>query len=87
MERAFASVKEKIADIRIFHTDRGREFDNQSLDKLLETFQIQRSLSHKGTPYDNAVAEATYKTIKTEFVHQHAFQTLEELTWKFQAFV
>ena len=87
MAKAFASVKRNLRRICIFHTDRGKEFDNQIIDNVLEVFHIKRSLSHKGTPYDNAVAEATYKTIKTEFVYQHVFQTEEELVKKFQAFV
>ena len=29
-------------------------------------FEIQRSLGHKGCPYDNAVAEATFKIIRLE---------------------
>jgi hypothetical protein len=32
------------------------------------SFDIKRSLSMKGCPYDNAVAEATIKIIKTEFI-------------------
>lgn len=34
----------------------------------------------KGCPYDNAVAETTYKIIKTEFVKQHKFENLDQLT-------
>lgn len=41
---------------------------------------IKRSLSVKGSPYDNAVAEATFKTIKTEFVHRTSFDCLDELS-------
>ncbi len=37
----------------------------------------------KGCPYDNAVAEATFKIIKTEFVKGRHFNSLEELTNKF----
>jgi putative transposase len=52
----------------MLHTDRESEFKNQLIDKKLETFGIEHSLSKKETPYDNAVAEATFKIIKTEFV-------------------
>lgn len=31
-----------------------------AIDELLEAFKVDRSLSKKGTPYDNAVAEATF---------------------------
>ena len=85
--KAFANVKRDLRGICIFHTDRGKEFDNQLIDDMLATFHVKRSLSRKGTPYDNAVAEATYKIIKTEFVYQHVFKTQEELLTKFQAFV
>ncbi len=33
----------------------------------------------KGCPYDNAVAESTYKIIKTEFVKQYKFEYLDQL--------
>jgi putative transposase len=33
----------------------------------------------KGCPYDNAVSEATYKVIKTEFVRNRQFETLKDL--------
>lgn len=49
------------------------------MEELLETFEIGRSLSMKGCPYDNAVAEATYKIMKTEFVNQMTFQSLRHL--------
>lgn len=71
--RAFASIK---VDLRkLFHTDRGNEFKNKLIDDALETFTIQRSLSMKGCPYDNAVAEATFKIIKTEFVKGQHFNS------------
>jgi transposase InsO family protein len=68
-----------VKDIQIFHTDHGNEFKNQAIDETLKTFEIQRSLSHKGCPYDNAVAEATFKIIKTEFVRNQTFSSLYHL--------
>lgn len=46
---------------------------------MLTTFNIDRSLSKKGCPYDNAVAEATYKIIKIEFAFNRIFGSFEEL--------
>ncbi|MCX5773023.1 MAG: IS3 family transposase, partial [Fusobacteria bacterium] len=45
------------------------------------------SLSKKRCPYDNAVAESTYKVIKTEFVKQHNFKTLRELEIKLADYI
>lgn len=77
--QAFSTIKHSLNDIMIFHTDRGNEFKNNTIDGLIDTFNIKRSLSKKGCPYDNAVAEATFKVVKTEFVYQTAFQSLEQL--------
>lgn len=77
--QAFARVETSLENINIFHTDRGNEFKNRLIDETLETFNIERSLSMKGCPYDNAVAEATYKIIKTEFIKKRVFASLEEL--------
>ncbi|MEI4790044.1 IS3 family transposase, partial [Bacillus sp. FJAT-53060] len=47
--------------------------------EALKTFQIKRSLSFKGSPYDNAVAEAMFKVIKTEFVNHAHFEKQAQL--------
>lgn len=69
--KALASIKGNLHNIKMFHTDRGKEFDNKLISEALETFRIQRSLSMKGCPYDNAVAEAMFKVFKTEFATEH----------------
>jgi len=77
--KAFTTVQVGLNKFEIFHTDRRKEFKNKRIDELLDTFGIKRSLSEKGTPYDNAVAEATFKIIKTEFAFNRKFNSLEEL--------
>ena len=77
--QAFSKVETSLQNINIFHTDRGNEFKNRLIDETLEAFNIEHSLSMKGCPYDNAVAEATYQIIKTEFVKNRTFSSLEEL--------
>ena len=79
VEKAFSTVKYPLNKISVFHTDRGNEFKNRLIEDLLVKFDIQRSLSNKGTPYDNAVAEATYKIFKTEFCFNRKFDSLQQL--------
>lgn len=79
VKQAFMTVSGSLEKINIFHTDRGNEFKNQLIEETLEAFDITRSLSHKGCPYDNAVAEATFKIIKTEFVKNQTFANLDAL--------
>ncbi|MFQ9530387.1 MAG: IS3 family transposase [Roseburia intestinalis] len=87
VKQAFMKVDGNLSEIHIFHTDRGNEFKNETIEELLETFHMERSPSHKGCPYDNAVAEATFKIIKTEFVWNETFHTQEELKIKLWDYV
>lgn len=79
VKEAFQRIPYALNKIELFHTDRGKEFDNQLIDRILKTFDIQRSLSKKGCPYDNAVAESTYKSFKVEFIYSTIFKTEQEL--------
>lgn len=85
--QAIASIQANLNDVKMFHTDRGKEFDNKLISEALETFGIQRSLSMKGCPYDNAVAEATFKVFKTEFANGAHFASLEQLALKLHDYV
>lgn len=85
--QALGTIDKQLDKVDIFHTDRGKEFDNQSIDDLLDVFQIKRSLSRPGCPYDNAVAEATYRAFKIEFIYQQSFDSLFELQYELMDYV
>ena len=76
---AFATLDFPLTDVRVFRTDRGGEFDNTRIDELLDVFDIKRSLSRKGNPYDNAVVELTNKLLKKELVYRNHYTTIEQL--------
>ena len=87
VHRAFASIEGNLNNFQIFHTDRGSEFKNYIIADLLKEFDIKHSLSRKGSPHDNAVAEAQFKVIKTEFVKRGEFKTLEHLQLELKNYV
>lgn len=87
VKSAFATLSFPISDIEVFHTDRGSEFDNAEIDLMLEAFGIERSLSAKGCPYDNAVDESTDRILKAELVHRETFGTTRELRAKLSDYV
>src|SRR5690625_3166056 len=47
VQRAFAAVPYNLNSISLFHTDRGKEFDNSLIEQALEAFSIGRSLSNR----------------------------------------
>lgn len=84
---AFATVDTDLRNIKMFHTDRGCEFNNSLIDGVITTFDIKRSLSLKGCPYDNAVAESTFKIFKAEFVCGRNFPNLNSLKLELSDYV
>ena len=87
VKAAWLTVKKDIRDICIFHTDRGGEFKNEEIDKILEIGNIERSLSRPGKPVDNAVCESMYDIVKTEFIFEEIFADLADLQIKLAAWV
>ena len=87
VKSAFATLSFPISDIEVFHTGRGSEFDDAEIDPMLEAFGIERSLSAKGCPYDNAVDESTNRIPRAELVHRETFGTTRELRAKLSDYV
>jgi putative transposase len=87
VKQAIQSIPYALTKVNFFHSDRGKEFDNQLIDDMLDAFGITRSLSQAGCPYDNAVSESTYRSFKLEFINQETFQSLEELALKTKDYV
>lgn len=87
VHKAFDTISYSLDDIDYFHTDRGSEFNNQSIQDLLEAHNIKRSLSRAGNPYDNAVAENIFKSLKTELLRRETFHDLGELNEQLTAYV
>ena len=76
---AFATLGFPLTGVEVFRTDRGGGFDNAKIDGLLDVFDIRRSLSRKGNPYDNAVVESTNRLLKKELIYRNRHTSLEQL--------
>ncbi len=87
VQQAFHKITRLLKQITLFHTDCGNEFKNKIIDEILIIFNIKRSLSNKGCSCDNAVAEKTYKTFKTEFIKDKKFENLTQLKCELFDFV
>ena len=60
--------KEQTDDLTILHTDQGSVYSSKAYNKLLEDYNIQRSMSRAGTPTDNPVNESLNGWIKEELI-------------------
>lgn len=59
----------------IFHSDRGVQYAASAYRLQLRCFHMVQSMSRKGDPYDNAVAENFFSCLKCEMVHLSRFDT------------
>lgn len=67
--------REKPSAGLIFHSDRGSQYAANAYRERLSVLQFRQSMSRKGDPYDNAVAENFFSCLKCELIHLHHFQT------------
>ena len=58
-----------------FHSDRGVQYASLAYRQLLHRHGIRQSMSRKGDPYDNAVAENFFSCLKCKIVHLQRFLT------------
>lgn len=64
---------------RIFHSDRGREFLNESCLAYLESQGIKVSVSDPGSPWQNGQAESFFSRFKGESADLNRFENFGEL--------
>lgn len=62
----------------IFHSDQGSQYTSFEFRDLLKCFRVTQSFSAPGTPYDNAVAESFFASIKKEDFRRNYYKTDEE---------
>ena len=58
----------------LHHSERGCQYAARSYRQVLQARKIRPSMSAQGHCYDNAAMESFWSTLKTEWLHQHAFQ-------------
>ncbi|AMJ66031.1 hypothetical protein AXW84_11755 [Hymenobacter sp. PAMC 26628] len=56
----------------LVHADRGSQYTSDAFTQLLNRTQAIASLSRPGNPYDNALAESGWSTLKTELLPRGA---------------
>ena len=73
-----AKKKEKVTAELQLHSDQGFQYTSHQYFKLTKSYNITPSMSRKGNPYDNALAENFFSILKTECIYRANLQTYEE---------
>ncbi len=73
-----AKRKEKVTAEVQLHSDQGFQYTSQAYYRLTQSYGITPSMSRRGNPYDNALAENFFSILKTECIYRVKLQTYEE---------
>ena len=73
-----AKAKEKVTAELQLHSDQGFQYTSQQYFKLTQSYNITPSMSRRGNPYDNALAENFFSILKTECIYRTKIKTFTE---------
>ena len=68
---AMRKEKKRIAAELQLHSDQGFQYTSQAYFQLTKQYGITPSMSRRGNPYDNAMAENFFSILKTECISRH----------------
>jgi putative transposase len=77
LQKAIKSRKGSIEEL-IHHSDRGIQYCCDEYVQLLQSHQIQISMTQSGSPYDNAIAERINGILKQEFNLDATFKSYSQ---------
>ena len=75
---AMKKEKKKVAAELQLHSDQGAQYASQAYFELTKSYGITPSMSSKGNPYDNAMAENFFSILKTECIYRHKPKSFQE---------
>ena len=73
-----AKKKEKVTAGLQLHSDQGIQYTSHSYFNLTQLYGITQSMSSRGNPYDNALAENFFSILKTECIYRTKLNSFSE---------
>ena len=73
-----AKRKEKVTAELQLHSDQGFQYTSPAYFNLTQSYGITPSMSRRGNPYDNAMAENFFSILKTECIYRAKLRTYED---------
>ena len=78
VHQAMKQEKKRGAAELQLHSDQGFQYTSAAYFNLTQAYGITPSMSRKGNPYDNAMAENFFSILKTECIYRHQATTFED---------
>jgi putative transposase len=87
LEALKMAIRSRNTDDLIHHFDKGIQYCSGEYVKLLESHNIKISMSAKGSPYDNALIESFFRTLKVEEVYLWEYETYSDVIERIPYFI
>ena len=71
----------------IHHSDQGSQYTSTAFQKLCCAHGIRQSTSSVGDCHDNAMVESFFATLKSEWVRDRCFETIDELRGELRSYI
>ena len=84
---AMRREKKKVAAELQLHSDQGFQYTSQAYFKLTQSYKITPSMSRRGNPYDNVMAENFFSILKTECIYRHKPKSLREANYMIDRYI
>lgn len=75
---AMKQEKKRVAGELHLHSDQGFQYTSQAYFNLTQEYGITPSMSRRGNPYDNAMAENFFSILKTECIYRYKPKTFAD---------
>ena len=82
-----AKRKEKVTAELQLHSDQGFQYTSQAYYRLTQSYGIIPSMSRRGNPYDNALAENFFSILKSECINRIKLNTFQEARQIIDAYI
>jgi putative transposase len=76
-----------LGDGVIHHSDQGVQYASHDYTDELKKHGFQISMARKGNPYDNAMMESFFKTLKHEEVYLYEYDTIDDVKARVSHFI
>lgn len=87
IRQAMKREKKAVAAELQLHSDQGFQYTSQAYFNLTKEYGITPSMSRRGNPYDNAMAENFFSILKTECIYRHKPATFSEANQMIDQFI
>lgn len=84
---AMKKEKKRVAAELQLHSDQGFQYTSQAYFNLTKSYGITPSMSRRGNPFDNAMAENFFSILKTECLYRHKPASFKEANALIDSFI